>query len=346
MSAEETREQIMERLGITEEQVAEYLSHFPGARSARRPCAAPEETCQLCGKPTDQRTFLGPVCAECQEAPTGAKHPWGDRERGTRAVFVEGIRNGLRRAAAKITALNPPGDREPFAVPEHGQALRTAILVMSRSDVDVDTGTLANVHARFDVRSPDRAAPGSSPEAVRACLRCPCPALPNRDHCSDYCFRASLGSGEARAMELPKFRPPAVAGLASSAAAPLREAWDRLRTEIAMRVPNHLKSAQFYAALNDVEGGVRAAESSTGFTGETYSVTAEEFRWCLFGTRDRMQQVIDAARDLVPLLPKPGWSGHADPFVEPLAEAVREKLTRLDELTAVPFTSQAPEKKT
>jgi hypothetical protein len=40
----------------------------------------------------------------------------------------------------------------------------------------------------------------------------------------------------------------------------LRDAWDRLRTEIATRVPNHLKSTQFYEALNDVEGGVRAAE--------------------------------------------------------------------------------------
>jgi hypothetical protein len=40
----------------------------------------------------------------------------------------------------------------------------------------------------------------------------------------------------------------------------LREAWDRLRTEIATRVPNHLKSTQFYEALNDVEGGVRATE--------------------------------------------------------------------------------------
>ena len=82
-------------------------------------------------------------------------HPWGDRERGTHAVYVEGIREGLRRAASKITALNPPGDREPYAVPEHGAALRTAILVLSRSDVAVDTGTLANVHARFDVPSDD-----------------------------------------------------------------------------------------------------------------------------------------------------------------------------------------------
>lgn len=90
----------------------------------------------------------------------GEAHPWGDRERGTHAVFVEGIREGLRRAAAKITALNPPGDREPYVVPEHGRELRTAILVMSRSDVDVDVGTLANVHARFDVP----AGPSSGPE--------------------------------------------------------------------------------------------------------------------------------------------------------------------------------------
>jgi hypothetical protein len=45
---------------------------------------------------------------------------------------------------------------------------------------------------------------------------------------------------------------------------PLREAWDRLRTEIATRVPNHLKSTQFYEALNDVEGGVREVERGTG----------------------------------------------------------------------------------
>lgn len=42
----------------------------------------------------------------------------------------------------------------------------------------------------------------------------------------------------------------------------LRDAWTRLLTEIATRIPNHLKSTQFYEAINDVEGGVREAERS------------------------------------------------------------------------------------
>jgi hypothetical protein len=52
-------------------------------------------------------------------------------------------------------------------------------------------------------------------------------------------------------------------GDSSGNARDLREAWDRLRTEIATRIPNHLKSTQFYEALNDVEGGVRAAEGAS-----------------------------------------------------------------------------------
>lgn len=80
-------------------------------------------------------------------------------------------------------------------------------------------------------------------------------------------YALSLNAGRAELPEWAQLRVDMLVGrlngtalTEASARSELRDAWDRLRTEIATRVPNHLKSTLLYEALNDVEGGVRAAE--------------------------------------------------------------------------------------
>jgi hypothetical protein len=63
----------------------------------------------------------------------------------------------------------------------------------------------------------------------------------------------------ARVAELRSAAKPAVPRPSKAQPTALRDAWTRLMTEIATRIPNHLKSTQFYEAINDVEGGVREA---------------------------------------------------------------------------------------